>query len=63
MNGPDHYREAELWLIAPNRRTLASDIAAAYAACAQAHATLALVAATVDQRANLPMGEWAEVTR
>ena len=65
MNGPEHYREAERLL-----ETAALDFdsqkrwvrrAAAHAlAASQVHATLALVAATVDQTAARGPGDFSE---
>lgn len=66
MNGPDHYREAETYL--RSAAQAGEDLAlASYAAqVAQAHATLALAAATAagyfitnDEGANA----WGEVIR
>jgi len=45
MTGPEHYREAENFLIRGER---ASDGGATFFAAAQAHATLALAAATAE---------------
>jgi len=45
MTGPEHYREAENFLIRGERAT---DGGATFFAAAQAHATLALAAATAE---------------
>jgi len=45
MTGPEHYREAENFLIRGER---ASDGGATFFAAAQVHATLALAAATAE---------------
>ena len=45
MTGPDHFRRAELWLALADSAT--GERALVAAAAAQAHATLALTAATV----------------
>ena len=50
MTGPEHYREAEAALRLSDDYAPGSDGGAALLACAQAHATLALAAATVDAR-------------
>lgn len=45
--GPEHYREAQEWLtVAANAGSESTEERAIAAACAQAHATLALAAAT-----------------
>jgi hypothetical protein len=58
MNGPDHYRAAEEDLAAMNGKTPQG--VQALLARAQVHATLALAAAAVTQRADLD--RWYEVT-
>ena len=56
MNGPEHYREAEALITAadPRRKDVALVLAAA-----QAHATLALAAATMDA-ATLASCSWTD---
>ncbi len=68
MTGPEHYREAELLLEAAARSFKAGwpDNAAAQAALAHAHATLASAAATVSdwvgKTEESRLTDWAEVT-
>lgn len=60
MNGPGHYREAERSLSAasfidrPGGKPVDSEASAYHMAAAQAHATLALAAATALGPAELP---------
>lgn len=60
--GPEHYREAQEWLtVAANAGSESTEERAIVAACAQAHATLALAAATALASTGVgeaDMGEW-----
>lgn len=60
MNGPEHYREAErlLEMVGNGPPDWFQEHGAATAAAAQAHATLALVAASVAPRALGPQEPW-----
>lgn len=66
MNGPDHYREAQLLI---NRSEVCPvESASYYLAAAQVHATLALAAATLhsgsgDNGSGASSDQWWEVTR
>lgn len=63
MTGPEHYFEAEDWMRVAAVRTDDSAVAIAFQA-AQVHATLALVAATIDTAEGTPNFEaWQRVTR
>lgn len=70
MNGPQHYAEAEELLASIEYRGTPEQVQAV-ATAAQAHATLALVAAQIDAanlhsvgiNGNESMTEWGEVTR
>lgn len=67
MNGPAHYREAEQALRAAYEKPMDTGEAGFYMAAAQAHATLALVAAAALDATNaLPTSsplveQWDEV--
>lgn len=61
MSGPEHYREAERLLDKVNRNKNAPDNATRLQR-AQVHATLALVAATI-QAGNLPGNKLADWQR
>ena len=68
MNGPDHYRCAQLRISEAHRAGAALDYAAFLMAEAQVHATLALTAATLhsgsgDDGSGAPSDQWREVTR
>lgn len=69
MNGPQHYREAEVQLQAAQDMGANAPVSeAAHLRYAQVHATLALAAATIDAAFALegPIGDadaWEEVTR
>ena len=68
MNGPDHYRCAELRLSEAHRAGAALDYAAFLMAEAQVHATLALAAATLhsgsgDNGSGASSDQWREATR
>lgn len=69
MNGPDHYRCAQLRISEAHRAGADLDYAAFLMAEAQVHATLALAAATLDSDSGqgvcsgaLP-DQWREATR
>ena len=65
MNGPDHYRCAELRISEAHRAGAALDYAAFLMAEAQVHATLALAAATLDSgdiRSGVSLHKWWEAT-
>ena len=65
MNGPDHYRCAELRLSEAHRAGADLDYAAFLMAEAQVHATLALAAATLhgDLGSGVTSHKWWEATR
>ena len=68
MNGPDHYRCAELRISEAHRAGAALDYAAFLMAEAQVHATLALAAATLhsgsgDNGSGVSSDQWWEATR
>lgn len=54
MTGPEHYREAERLLEIAATEPETSRLIPYYTAAAQAHATLALAAATALQTAGVP---------
>jgi hypothetical protein len=62
MTGPEHYRLAELIIEGTRDKTINADVAAAIAAAAQVHATLALAAATGlnDGESGMPVSDWRE---
>lgn len=63
MNGPEHYREAQNRL-AQAHETAEADYCRYLVAKAQAHATLALAAATAEANhglRHLTAGKWEEV--
>ena len=66
MNGPDHYRYAELRI--SEARRVSPDYAPYLMAEAQVHATLALAAATLhsgsgDNGSGASSDQWREATR
>ena len=68
MNGPDHYRCAELRVSEAHRAGADLDYAALRMAEAQVHATLALAAATLhsgsgDNGSGASSDQWREATR
>lgn len=54
MNGPQHYAEAEYQLAKLDEKSMHFEEIQARMARAQVHATLALVAATVDANSLVP---------